>query len=322
VDVANWVAAGRLDGGHVVLQPCQFTLNSAPVKATTDLNLDAPGYIYDVTFDADAIPLTPLVDSFAPDRKGQIAGATSLSAQVKGAGVTGANLKKHLTGRFSFGSTNLNLSIANVRSPLINSVINVIVGLPNLISNPTAVLGNLFGGSNKSGWADTLTSSPIEAIAMQATAGEGRVRLQSAEVQSGAFQAVASGQIELASILTNSTLEIPIQVLLSRPLAGQIGLVNSHTPTNAAYIVLPDFLKIEGTLGNPKANIDKLVLVELAAEAGGGVVKGFGEAGGNTAGSILNAAEGLFGGGKSATNNSTPATTNASPAAGLLKLVK
>ena len=322
VDITNWVTSARLDGGHVVLQPCQLTLNGAPVKATTDLHLDVPGYTYDVTFNADAVPLTPLVDSFAPDRKGQIAGTTSISAQVKGAGITGASLKKNLTGQFDFASTNLNLSIANVRSPLINSVINVIVGLPNLISNPTAALGNLFGGTKKSGWADTLTASPIEAITMQATAGDGQVQLQSAEVQSGAFQAVASGRIVLAPILTNSTIAIPIKVLLSSPLASQIGLGDTNTPAKAAYVALPDFLKMEGTIGKPKANLDKLALVELAAKAGGGVVKGFGGVGGDEAGSILNAAGGLFSGGKSTTNNSTPATTNASPAAGLLKLFK
>jgi hypothetical protein len=281
-----------------------------------------PGYTYEIACNADAIPLTPLVDSFAPDRKGQIAGTTSISAQVKGAGITGASLKKNLAGQFNFAGTNLNLAIANIRSPLINSVINVIVELPNLISNPAAVLGNFLGGTKKSGWADTLTSSPIDAITVQASAGDGLVQLQSAEVQSAAFQALASGQIVLAPILTNSTIEIPVKVLLSSPLAGQIGLGDSNTPPEAAYVALPNFLKMQGTIGNPKANIDKLALVELAVKTGGGIAGRIGGAGGGKAGSILNAAGSLFGGGKSATNNSAPATTNASPAAGLLNLFK
>ncbi|MDD5139358.1 MAG: AsmA family protein [Verrucomicrobiales bacterium] len=323
VDIANWQTTALLDGGHVVVKPCELTLNGAPVKATTDLNLSVPGYTYDVGFNADAIPLAPLVNSFAPDRKGQIAGTTSIGVQVKGAGVTGAGLQKNLAGQFNFAATNMNLSIANVRSPLISSIINVIIGLPDLIRNPVAALGNLLGGgTKKSGWADALTSSPIDEIAMQAGAGDGQVKLQSAEVRSAAFQALASGQIVLAPNLTNSTIAIPVQVMLSRSLAGQIGLVDANTPTNAVYVALPDFLKMEGTIGKPQTKIDKLALVELAAKTGGGVIKGIGGAGGEKAGSVLNAVSGLLGGGKSATTNATPATTNAPPADSLLNLFK
>ena len=324
VDIASWQTTALLDGGHVVIKPCQLTLNGAPVTATTDLNLGVPGYTYEVAFHADAIPLAPLVNSFAPDRKGQIAGTTSLGAQVKGAGVTGASLQKNLNGQFDFAATNLDLSIANVRSPLINSVINVIIGLPDLIRNPVAALGNLLGGgtAQKNGWADALTASPVEAVTLQASAGEGEVQLQSAEVRSAAFQALASGRLVLAPVLTNSTLQIPVRVALSRALAGQIGLVNAATPANAGYVALPDFLKMEGTLGKPRANIDKLALVELAAKTGGGVIKEIGGAGGGKVGAVVNAIGGLFGGDKSSTTNAAPAATNASPAAGLLNLFK
>lgn len=320
VDIAGWLTTVLIDGGHVVVKPCQLTLNGAPIKATTDLNLGVPGYIYDVAFDANAIPLAPLVDSFAPDRKGQIKGTTSFGAQIKGAGVTGASLQKNLAGQLNFATTNMDLSIANVRSPLINSVINVIVGLPDLIRNPVATLGNLLGGTTKkSGFADALTSSPIDAITMQASVADGKVLLQSTEVRSAAFQALAAGQIVLNANLTNSTIAIPVQVTLSRSLAGQIGLVDASTPTNAVYVALPDFLKMEGTIGKPQAKTDKLVLVELAAKTGGGVLKGIGGAGGEKAGSALNAIGGLLGGSKSTTTNAAPAT-NSSPAGGLLKL--
>lgn len=319
VDIANWQTTALLDGGHVVVKPCALTLNGAPIEATTDLNLGVPGYTYDVMFNADAIPLTPLVNSFAPDRKGQIAGTTSISVQVKGAGITGASLQKNLAGQFNFATTNMDLSIANVRSPLINGVINVIVALPDLIRNPLATLGSLLGGSTKkSGWADALTASPLEAITMQASAGDGKIVLQSAAVRSAAFQALAAGQIVLAPVLTNSTLQIPVQVALSRSLAEQIGLVNAATPTNAVYVALPDFLKVEGTLGKPQTKTDKLVLAEIAARTSGGVIKGIGGATGEKAGSVLNAVGGLLGGGKSTGTNAVPATTNASPVGDLL----
>jgi hypothetical protein len=87
-------------------------------------------------------------------------------------------------------------------------------------------------------------------------------------------------------------------------------------------VALPDFLKMQGTLGQPKANIDKLALVQLAAKTGGGVIKQIGGAGGEKASSALNTLESLFGGSKSTATNAAPATTNASPVSGLLKLFK
>src|SRR4029077_19149150 len=110
--------------------------------------------------------------------------------------------------------------------------------------------------------------------------GDGKVQLQSAELRSPAFQALASGQIFLEPILTNSTIEIPVQATLSRSLASQIGLVDAGTPAKAVYVALPDFLKMEGTIGKPRAKIDKLVLVELAAKTGGGIAGKIGGAGG------------------------------------------
>ena len=321
VDIANWQTTALVDGGQVTVNPCQLTLNGAPIKATTDLNLGLPGYTYNVAFNADAIPLAPLVNSFAPSLSGKVAGATSIGVQVKGAGITGANLQKNLNGQFNFATTNMDLSIADVRSPLINGIINVIVGLPDLIKNPEATLGNWLGGTHKSGWADALTSSPLDSISMQANASNGQVQLQSADVRSAAFDAFASGQISLAPDLNNSTISIPVKVSLSRSLASQIGLSDASASTNVTYVALPDFLKMGGTIGKPEAITDKVALLELVAKTGGGIAGRIGGATGEKVGSTINAVEGLFGGGKSTTTtNSTPAKTNSSPLGGLFKM--
>lgn len=320
VDIANWQTTTLINGGNVIINPCQLTLNGAPVKADVQLNLGVPGYVYDVAFDANAVPLTPLVNSFAPDRAGQIGGVATIGTQIKGAGVTGAGLQKNLQGQFGLAATNLNLSLANVRSPLMDTVINVIVGLPNLISNPAATLGNwLGGGASNSGWANALTASPIDALTVQAQAGGGAVKLQTAEVRSAAFLAQAGGQIGLAPVLDNSTLNIPVQVSLSRALGGQIGLVNASTPTNVVYVPMPDFLTMEGTLGKPAAKINKLALLKLAATTTGGITGRVGGAVGGQVGSAVNAIGGLLDGNHPASTNAAPAT-NATPIGGLLKM--
>src|SRR4029077_2522820 len=92
VDITNFQTTTKLDGGHVVLNPFKLTLNGAPVNCTADLDLGVPGYKYDLAFGADRIPLAPLVNTFQPDRKGQIGGTLLAQAKLKGAGTTGASL--------------------------------------------------------------------------------------------------------------------------------------------------------------------------------------------------------------------------------------
>ena len=48
-DISNFQTTAALDGGHIVLKPCQLTLNSAPVTASIDMNLGVPGYQYEIT---------------------------------------------------------------------------------------------------------------------------------------------------------------------------------------------------------------------------------------------------------------------------------
>jgi hypothetical protein len=327
VDIADLQATAKIDGGHVVLNPCQLKLNGAPVVASVDADLGVPGYKYDVTFRADAIAFAPLVNSFAPENKDQLGGTLTANAQIKGAGVTGTSLQKNLTGQFDVVATNLNLAIGNVRSPILKTVVNVIIGIPELIRNPTEVLGNVVGrltGSvtPKPGWIEELNASPINVILVRGQAGTGRVELQHAEVRGGAFQALAVGEILFAPVLTNSTIEIPVKLALGRKLASQAGLLPSNAPTNMAHVELPDFLTLKGTLGEPKPHYDKLGILALAAKTGGGVATQIGGASGEKAGALLNTVGGLFSKPENTATNITTTNAPAEKKGGLFDLFK
>ena len=198
----------------------------------------------------------------------------------------------------------MNLSLTNVKSPMITSVINTVVGLPDLIRNPTAILGNLLNkgkstGTQNTGFTDQLTAAPIDVMLVNAQAANGKVQLQQTEVRSKAFQILAKGEIAIAPILTNSTIQIPVSVTLSRDLAGKLGLVTKDTPTNGVYVPLPDFLKLKGTVGKPGKDIDAMALLSFAAKTAGGVGGQTGGAAKDKASSLIDAASGLFGGKKS-----------------------
>ncbi|MGB7768246.1 MAG: AsmA family protein, partial [Verrucomicrobiia bacterium] len=272
VAITNFQTTINVNGGHVRVKPFQLALNGAPVNASVDLDLSVPGYKYNFALDADRVPFAPLVDTFAPDRQGQLGGTLTAYTQIAGAGTTGANLKRNLTGQFEVDTTNLNLSVINVRSPILKTLINVVATVPQLLSNPETAIASLLGrvtGLSSGGLMNQLQQAPIETINAQGRAGNGQINLQSAVVQSAAFEADASGVINLAPVLTNSTINIPITVSLSQSIASQLNLAAANTTTGAAYVPLPQFLTMKQTLGDPKAEIKKLALAGIAVKSVG-----------------------------------------------------
>ena len=271
IAITNFQTAANLDGGHVSVKPFQLVLNGAPVNATADLDLGVPGYKYNLALDADRIPFAPLVNSFAPARQGQLAGALTVHAQISGAGITSVNLQTNLAGQFNIGATNLELSVINVHSSILKSLINVVATIPQLLSNPESGILSIFGQmtGQHSGLIGQLQESPIEVINAQGRAGSGQINLQAATVQSTAFEADAQGSVVLAPVLTNSAINIPITVSVSQDIAKQLNLASGNNSAGATYAPLPQFLTMTGTIGDPKTQIKKTALVGLTVKSFG-----------------------------------------------------
>jgi hypothetical protein len=316
VEIADWQATAKIDGGHVVINPFKLALNGAPVTSTVDLDLGVTGWRYDTSLSAQAVPLAPLVNTFQPERKGQIGGTTTVQGHITGAGITGASLQKNLAGQFDVNSTNLNLNVVNLKSSVLKTLVNVVASIPELVRDPAATASSLLVGliskaSPNGGLADDLQRSPINSIIVQGTAGTGRIELKKAVVQSLAFEADASsGTVTLAPVLTNSALQIPVAVSLSRPIAQRVNLVPAGTPTNAVYAKLPDFLTMSGTVGAAKTKIDYVTLASTAWRS----VSGTNQNQGGGVGGLLNSFLGTTPAGS--TNR---AATNQSPVNNLIE---
>ena len=152
---------------------------TAPVPAANadvDVDLSVPGFKYAISGDAKAIPLAPIVNTFQPERKGQVQGTLTAQGKLAGTGTSGASLKKTLAGQFDMSSTNLNLAVQNIKNPMLKALVEVIVIIPDLAQNPGGALGSLgkgvLGSSSGSGGAsDDLKKSPINAIILRGKAG-------------------------------------------------------------------------------------------------------------------------------------------------------
>jgi hypothetical protein len=321
LEITNLQTKATVQTNRVVARPVQLAINGAPINAAADVDLGVAGYKYDVSFDARKVPIAPLAATAGPEWQGQFSNAVlNASAAVKGAGVTGANLQRNLSGQFDAGSTNLNLLVLKLPVKAMQSrwikpiiaVLNAIAVVPEIIDNPTSALTSLSGAvlhsGGRSGWADDLLKEPIQIVQARGTIGSGKVNLERADVQSASFLASTHGQIVLAEVLTNSPLNLPVSVLVSRPLAERIKLAQANAGASTDYIKLPDYVTMKGTIGEPKTDLNKTALT-------GTLLKGVAGLLGGKAGGVLQGVGGLLGGqttvqpGATSTNSPT-ANTN------------
>ena len=264
------MTTAKLDSGHVVVKPCQFMLNGAPVNATVDLDLGVPGYKYDISFHADKVPVAPLANSFSPTYSDKAKGDLIANLQIKGAGITGRSLQKSLTGQASFTFTNASIQIVGPKVKAVLAPIAFVLG------------------------ASELLSSPLDYISADLRFGDGKIETRKFVAHSAAFVATSQGTIPIADVLKNSPLSQPVDIALAQDVAGRLQFVN--TRTEGSYARLPTFVHLTGTLGDPSAKTDKAVLAGVTAQSIAGAV-------GGRAGGIVQGIGGLLTGQPPATNS-------------------
>ena len=308
--VTNFVTSAKIDNDKVLLKPFQLTLNGAPVSANADLNLGVKGYTYDLSLNADKIPLDPIINSFMPDSRGQYHGLVLADAQIKGAGITDASLQKNLSGQLRLSFTNASIQLfANNKPP------------KNIF---TRLIWYTLEGIGVFLRVSEITSSPLNAIYAQAQIGDGKINLSRVSLQSQAFEVHTQGVVPMQVPLTNSPLNLPIEFSLSRSLAQKAGMLPADTPPDAAYAPLPTFVAVKGTIGEPKRDFKELAIGGVLLKSGVGIAEKLGVNVGKETGGLLKGVGNLLSGQGTASTNVTDtnkAGTNTPPKRSLLDLV-
>ncbi len=294
IEITNWQATVKLDGGHVVLKPFQLTLNGAPVNATADLDLGVPGWKYDVSLNADRVPVLPLANSLVPDANSQYNGFVSAQAQVKGAGVTGVNLKKNLAGGASMSLTNATIQLIASKSKIFFIPINVKF-IATLLNIPE------------------IMDSPLTGANVKLNFGNGQIEAQQAEIVSSAFLGNVHGVIPIADRLNDSPLNLPVEVSLTNSLSRKVTLPGDPRNSNTGYIPLPVFVTVTGTIGKPESKKNTVVLAELTLGAAGGLLGGGAGDAVKAGGNVVNALGSLLGANRSAADTNANSNTNPPP---------
>ena len=287
IEIGNLLATAKIQESHVSLNPVQLSVNGAPVKATVELDLSVPGYRYDLSVTGDKIPLEPLANTFMPEKRGLYKGDLVINSQIKGAGTTGTSLQKTLAGQLNFSLTNANIQIVSPKLRQFLTPVAAFLGTPELLD------------------------SPLNWVGVHTEMGSGRIDLKDLALVSPMFRLQTAGVMPISEVLTNSPLQNwPVNLYLSRPLAEKAHLVASAPGQSEAYVKLPNFLTVAGTLGDPKAKIDKAALAGTLLEKYGNKIPGLNE----KTGGLLKGLGGMLSGPSGATNQPPSANTNQPPA--------
>ncbi|HTG43148.1 MAG TPA: hypothetical protein VK633_01330, partial [Verrucomicrobiae bacterium] len=148
--------------------------------------------------------------------------------------------------------------------------------------------------------------TPINWVSAETDIAKGVINLKHLGVESEAFYAESAGPITLADVLTNSTLNFPVDLSLRRSLAEKSGLLSSDTPTNSKFAKLPRFVSIKGTIGAPETDISKTAIFGLVARGAANLGLG-NEKTEKALGAVGNILTGSRGGTNAAGTNSTSA---------------
>ena len=153
--------------------------------------------------------------------------------------------------------------------------------------------------------APELLNTPLDYINADIRLGNGTIETRTFTAHSGAMLAESHGTIPIANVLMDSKLTQPVEISLPKAIANKLRF--SNLPSGTEYMKLPTFAYLDGTLGDPTARTDKVVIAGLTASGIAGAV-------GGKAGGLLQTIGGILSGQSSATNTTSTTTTNRPPA--------
>ena len=247
ITIAKADISGKASGKVIDLPKVQFELNGMPV--TGSLRIDKtnpkPAYAFEVQLkDQLAQPLVAAID---PESKESIAGKVTVLAKLDSSGESQGEFWANLKGMAEFKFTDGDLRVFSDTTKILLTPVAILLRLPEMLN------------------------SPIDSMHAKLKIENESIQLETCEVKGSMFVASATGAIALDETLEASALDIPVQLSVRRDVADKAGLIPKGTPLSAKFVKLPDFVKVGGTIGEPKTKTNKLAIVGLLGQSAAGL---------------------------------------------------
>jgi len=249
LSATNFEAAARLATNAILLDSLRLAVNGAPVEASASADFSGPAWKYRAAIKAHRVPIAPFADSFFPGGRGESRGSIVADARLSSEGASRESLQRNLAGDAFFSVTNAEIRVIGRRLQRILLPVSLLLRIPEIVR------------------------SPLQYIGVAVSVQRGALTVKEASVEAEAFAGRTAGVINLSDKLGDSPLpRLPVDFLLARALAKRADLAALSTPTNIAYVKLPSFLKLKGTLGEPGVELSDIAIAGILTRSMTGIV--------------------------------------------------
>ncbi|MDG1892274.1 MAG: hypothetical protein P8L18_13265 [Verrucomicrobiota bacterium] len=241
----------------VLATPVKMVLNEGPVSAGFKVDFSNPEPSYTGDLDFEKVPLGAITGDFAAGQTGKLQGLLTSQVSLKGMGFTLPVLQENMEGTASFNYTDAGIHVQRLEKSLFSKMWAPFTGVLKPITGVLRLPG--------------LLKSPIHGVEGKMKIQNQTLELREARILSDTFQVHADGEVQLAPVLTNSVIHLPIDLYLERSLAKNVGFLSAGKSKDTPFVKLPRFVKLEGTLGNYQRKWDNAALAGLGLKAAAGL---------------------------------------------------
>lgn len=262
--VSNWLAQAIVFSNSLDLGMFSLQLNGAPVNARLHATNSAGRLRFELAAEIERLRIAPVVRTFYPDWPGLAEAEVYSAVHLQGAARAGQSLWTAASGEFHVGVTNASFQ------PLSRRWQNTLRPVGLLLQSPE------------------LFTSPIKWAIQHVQLTNQTLTLAKSTVVSDAYVLDTTFAVALADDFTGSAIpRTPLDLYLSRNLVTQLGLLpGADTNRVMRFVRLPAFAFIQGTIGEPRVEADRLKLTGMTLGSAGHFV-------GGSAGDLLQRAGGV-----------------------------
>ncbi|WFB37890.1 hypothetical protein P3T73_08980 [Kiritimatiellota bacterium B12222] len=242
------------EGKQVTISPMEVTINGSRLASSVDAHWANDLFSLILNSEVTPLDLAPIVDSFMPDKIGAVTGIVQGNTAFTIEGDSVLDLWQSFKGNINFSYTDGKIRLLDSdpeqHTALLQTkalVTKLVTALADALSLPP----------------EQLMAPEIQSVTFKSEISDQRLSLTDASVKNTEFLLEVSGDIALNQEIGLSKIQdLPVVLGLSTNLAKRVKIYREERLRDD-YVVLPSFIKVEGTLAEPKITVRKSVITGL-----------------------------------------------------------
>lgn len=236
------------------LQDFSAKIAGAPVRVSAAADFDHDHPIFQVSGSVKNLQVAPIVDEFAPELRGKFEGILNVNLNLSGAGFDSEHHRRTMRGSFAASFTEADVDIADIANLNVETVTSTRDLVVVLVQAVAPALGIP---------AKELLHPPLTDLHAHAVLTPGKLKMDRFDVVNAAMKIESAGNVTLDTDLAQSRIDnIPVQFGLATNLAERARIYRADR-VSGTYAVLPPFVRVRGTVGEPNVHVDKKVITGL-----------------------------------------------------------